>query len=110
MKGSVERERNKRKEMDSVIKIEQEELEDRKTQAQMPKQSKKKGKTNKGKKSKRTTATSPNTCTSIANTRVEATTEDFEDRLDYTLLLLRRNLCRGLVRYIAVLRQANLIR
>jgi len=35
--------------------------------------------------------------------------EEFEDRLEYTSLLLHRNLCRGLVRYIAALRQAKLL-
>jgi len=109
VKGSVERERIQRREMDSRIKMEQEEAE-RKAKAQMPQQSKKKGKTTKGKKSKRTAASLPTALASAAETSVELAAEDFEDRLDYTALLLHRNLCRGLVRYIAALRQAKLVR
>ena len=94
--------------MGSRIKMEHEE-EARMAKVQMLQQSKKKGKTKKGKKSKRITTPTPDVPVSTAEISVKPTAEDFEDRLDYTSLLLHRNLCRGLVRYIAALRQAKLL-
>ena len=129
VKGSVVRDRTQRKEMDQQIEREEEEERNRvaaATEAAKQTQSmqqqhqqqhggKKRGKAKKGKKSKQqqqkqVTATSsqiPNNGTSTTSTQLTA--EDFEDRLEYTSLLLHRNLCRGLVRYIAVLRQAKML-
>jgi len=109
VRGSIERERAQRREMDLRIKMEQEE-EEKKTKAQLLQQSKKKGKMKKGKKSAKR-PTSPTLSSSALTTEaaVKSTAEDFEDRLDYTILLFHRNLCRGLVRYIAALRQAKLL-
>ena len=91
--------------MDLRIKMEQEEEERKLLQ-----QSKKKGKTKKGKKSKRPTSPAPIAPAALtAEVDVKPPAEDFEDRLDYTSLLLHRNLCRGLVRYIAALRQAKVL-
>ncbi|KAL7548543.1 hypothetical protein ACHAWF_011828 [Thalassiosira exigua] len=107
VRGTVERERAQRREMDLCIQREQEEEEARKHQG------KKRGKAKKGKKSKPRAASANPTATPLALTSEGggATTadEDFEDRLDYTCLLLRRNVCRGLVRYIAALRQAKML-
>mmetsp|Transcript_26275 Transcript_26275/g.47654 ORF Transcript_26275/g.47654 Transcript_26275/m.47654 type:complete len:608 (-) Transcript_26275:185-2008(-) len=109
VRGSIERERMQRREMDLRIKLEEEE-EERKAKTQLLQQSKKKGKTKKTKKSSKLLASpSPTTSALTAESAVKTTEEDFEDRLDYTSLLLHRNLCRGLVRYIAALRQAELL-
>ena len=94
--------------MDMRIKMEQEE-EERKAKGLLLQQSKKKGKTKKGKKSKRPTSPTPSALALTTEAGVKPTAEDFEDRLDYTSLLLHRNLCRGLVRYIAALRQAKVL-
>mmetsp|Transcript_22625 Transcript_22625/g.39836 ORF Transcript_22625/g.39836 Transcript_22625/m.39836 type:complete len:248 (+) Transcript_22625:127-870(+) len=95
--------------MDLRIKMEQEE-EERKAKGLLLQQSKKKGKTKKGKKSKGPTSPAPIAPAALtAEASVKPPAEDFEDRLDYTSLLLHRNLCRGLVRYIAALRQAKLL-
>ncbi|KAL7537015.1 hypothetical protein ACHAXR_007535 [Thalassiosira sp. AJA248-18] len=111
VKGSIERERTQRREMDLRIKMEQEEERKAKDQQQQQ-QSKKKGKTKKGKKQKQITSlpTPDSTPVLPVEVSVKPTEEDFEDRLDYTSLLLHRNLCRGLVRYIAALCQAKLLR
>eukprot|EP00571_Detonula_confervacea_P010433 CAMPEP_0172302278 /NCGR_PEP_ID=MMETSP1058-20130122/4010_1 /TAXON_ID=83371 /ORGANISM="Detonula confervacea, Strain CCMP 353" /LENGTH=1036 /DNA_ID=CAMNT_0013012701 /DNA_START=265 /DNA_END=3371 /DNA_ORIENTATION=- len=125
VKGSVERERVQRREIDLRIREEEAEEEEKKVkqaqllllQQQQQQQSKKKGKTKKGKnKSKQQQQqqpTSPIPSSTLASpteaSSVKLSAEDFEDRLDYTSLLLHRNLCRGLVRYIAALRQAKLL-
>ena len=101
VRGSIEQERVQRNEMGLRIKMEQEQ-EERKVNAQHN-HSKKKGKAKKGNKSKQSTSQ-----TSEAGVK-KSSAEDFEDRLDYTALLLKRNLCRGLVRYIAALCQAKML-
>ena len=94
VKGVIEKERRQRKEMDLRIRMEEEEKK---------KEHKKRGKSKKGKKS----CKQPQLVSSKREDGNVAA-EEFEDRLDYTALLLHRNLCRGLVRYIAALRQAKL--
>eukprot|EP00978_Attheya_sp_CCMP212_P003630 scaffold7608_cov67-Attheya_sp.AAC.4 len=46
---------------------------------------------------------------SSAATATATTAEDAEDNLEYMLLGVRRNICRGLVRFIAALSQAGLV-
>lgn len=108
IKGLANRERLQRIEMESQIKLEEKEQTKAKLQLQQQQQHKKKGKSKKGKKSKSRTS-SPDNLTSTTDASMEVTAEDFEDRLEYTTYLLHRNLCRGLVRYIAALRQVKLL-
>lgn len=109
VRGSIERERIQRRDMDLRIKMEQDE-EERKARTQSQ-QGKKRGKAKKGKKPKQPTLlAAPSAPPAVpAEASAKSTEEDFEDRLEYTSLLLHRNLCRGLVRYIAALRQAEVL-
>lgn len=108
VKGSIERDRMQRREMDQRIEREEEEERNRAAAAEAAKQaqtmqqqqqqqhgSKKRGKAKKGKKSKQQqqqqpTATSPqipNNSTSTTSTtepNTKLTAEDFEDRLEYS--------------------------
>lgn len=106
IKGLVSRERLQRIETESQIKMEEKEQTMAKFQLQQ--QQKKKGKSKKGKKSKQIRSTQDDS-TSTTEGSMVVTVEDFEDRLEYTTSLLHRNVCRGLVRYIAALRQAKLL-
>ena len=110
VKGSIEREKKQRKEMDLRIRLEQEE-EERNAKAQLQlQQNKKKGKAKKGKKSKPPSPSpTPSAAASVVDVSAQTTEEDFEDRVEYSSLLLHRNLCRGLVRYIAALCQAGFL-
>ena len=106
MKGLVNRERLQMIEMESQVKMEEKEHTTEKLQSQQ--QHKKRSKSKRGKESKRLPST-PNITTSSTEAGNGHSLEDFEDRLVYTTHLLHRNLCRGLVRYIAALRQAKLL-
>mmetsp|Transcript_6235 Transcript_6235/g.9720 ORF Transcript_6235/g.9720 Transcript_6235/m.9720 type:complete len:986 (-) Transcript_6235:45-3002(-) len=104
IRGSIEQERLERKAMELRIKLEEEE-EKKKANAVVKKQISKKGK-KKGKKKETNLDAVRETAIEEA-ARVSA--EDFEDRLEYTSLTVHRYLCRGIVRYIAALRQAGLL-
>ena len=106
MKGLVNREKLLRIEMESQVKMEEKEHTPAKSNLQQ--QHKKRSKSKKGKESKRLPS-SPNNTTSSTEASSRHSPEDFEERLVYTTHLLYRNLCRGLVRYIAALRQAKLL-
>lgn len=116
VKGSIERERIQRREMDLRIRQEEEEEKTRQAAAQQQ-HSKKKSKSKKSKKSKQhqqsTALSQQSNCNNSESTSTDTSTklnaEDFEERLVYTSLLLHRNICRGLVRYIAALRQAKML-
>jgi hypothetical protein len=101
IRGSIEQERLERKAMELRIKLEEEEEKKANAVAKKQKKGKKKGK----KKEK-----DLNTVREAAiEEAARVTAEDFEDRLDYTSLTVHRHLCRGIVRYIAALRQAGLL-
>ncbi len=104
VRGTIAQERMERKRMELQIKIEQEE-EERKIKANQ----KKSGGKKKGKKALAKSATFSNATASAIEALTKSTEEDFEDRLEYTVLTLHRNLCRGMVRYIASLSQAKLL-
>ncbi|KAL9189153.1 hypothetical protein ACHAXT_011643 [Thalassiosira profunda] len=109
VRGTIEQERIERKKMDLRIKMEEEEAERKaKAQAQQQQQqSKKKGKSKKGNKSKQS---KPEPVAQAPNAELgRKLAEDLEDRIEYTTLMLRRSMCRGLVRYIAALRQAEML-
>lgn len=110
VRGTIERERAQRKAMEKQIKMEQEE-EEMRARAQLEQQNKKKGKAKKGKKLKLHPSSPPavNVSTSSTEEDLNQAALDFEDRLEYTALLLHRTLCRGLVRYMAALRQAKVL-
>lgn len=102
IRGSIEKERVERKAMELRIKLEEEEA---KQSNAAKRQNTKKGK-KKGKKKE----PGPDTIREAAiQEAARVTEEDFEDRLEYTLLTAHRLLCRGMVRYIAALRQAGLL-
>lgn len=105
IRGSIEQERFERKAMEFRIKLEEEE-EKKKLSAVAKKQITKKGK-KKGKKKETNNLETVREAALEAAARVSA--EDFEDRLEYTSLTVRRHLCRGIVRYIAALRQAGVL-
>ena len=106
IKGLVNRERLQRIEME--LQIETEAKEQTMAKLQLQQQHKKKGKSKKGKKPKQLPS-SQDDSTSTTEGSMVVTMEDFEDRLEDTTYLLHRNVCRGLVRYIAALRQAKLL-
>ena len=102
IRGSIEKERVERKAMELRIKLEEEEA----------KQSNavKRQNTKKGKKKGKRKEPGPDTIREAAiEEAARVTEEDFEDRLEYTLVTAHRLLCRGMVRYIAALRQAGLL-
>ena len=106
VRGTIEQERIERKKMDLRIKVEEEEAE-RKAKAEAQQQSKKRGKGKKGNKSKQS---KPEPAAPAPDAELgRKLAEDLEDRIEYTTLMLRRSMCRGLVRYIAALRQAKLL-
>ena len=104
IKGLVNREKLQRIEMESQNKMEVKEQ----TTEKLQQQHRKRGKSKKGKESKRLSS-SPHIATSATEASDKLSLDDFEERLVYTTYLLHRNLCRGLVRYIAALRQAGLL-
>lgn len=74
-------------------------IADQKGNGTHAKQKKKKTKSKNGRQSK-------NQCSEVGGT---CNTDDFEERLEYASLLLRRNLSRGLLHYISALCQAKLL-
>lgn len=100
VRGSMDQNKIERKQMHRRIKMEEDAAK-----------TSKKGKGKKGKKSKQPASSPTDDSTSVLDAAdLKPSQEDFEDRLEYTSLLLHRTMCRGLVRYIAALRQANLLR
>lgn len=102
IRGSIEQERMDRKAMELKIKLE--EMEEKKANAvkkQPPKKNKKKGK-------KKEPGPDAIRETAIAEA-ARVTVEDFEDRLDYSLLTVHLYLCRGMIKLIAALRQSGLL-
>merc|ERR1712176_116659 len=75
--------------------------EEEEVKSQVKQQRKKKGKSKKGSNNSNNTHAPP--------PPTNHNSEDFEDRLETTAMLLRRNLCRGLVRYLAALRKCGLL-
>jgi len=104
VRGTIAQARMERKRMELQIEIEKEE-EERKLRANH----KKSGGKKKGKKAPAKSSTMSDVTASAIEALTKSNEEDFEDRLEYTVLTLHRNLCRGLVRYIAFLRQAKLL-
>jgi hypothetical protein len=106
IRGSIEQERLERKAMELRIKLEEEkEEEEKRANVVVKKQISKKGK-KKGKKKEPELDTVREAAIEEA---ARVTAEDFEEKLDYTSLTIHRYLCRGIVRYIAALRQAGLL-
>ena len=103
IRGSIEQERMERKAMELRIKLEEEER--KKVNATAKKQIIKKGK----KKGKKKDPNVDMVRDSAIKAAARVTAEDFEERVEYTSLTIRRYLCRGTVRYIAALRQAGLL-
>ncbi len=84
--------------------------DDTRPERQLQQQRKKKPKSKKGKQSKQQTTSSQDASIPAgAEFSDQPNTDNFNDRLQYTSLLVKRNLCRGLVQYMSALRQANLL-
>lgn len=111
---TLEKERINRKVLEYQIKLEQDEEEKKNahqdhvcTQKKVGGGKKKKGKKQKGTPS-HTTALNTHAASIEAISKISP--ESFEDRIDITIITLRRSLCRGMVRIIAALRQAKLLK
>ena len=109
--STLEKEKMERKILEHQIKMEQEEEEKRHAPQEHTCSLKKAG-SGKKKKGKKAKGASPHpslyTHASAIDAISKISPESFEDRIDFTIISLRRSLCRGTVRLIAALQQAQL--
>jgi hypothetical protein len=90
-----------------------EQLKKKQQQHQSTNKSNKGGSKKKGKNKKNGSASSSNNNNNNSGSSINDlpyTPEDIEDDFDYMLLNVKRNLCRGLVRFFAAVRQAGLVK
>jgi hypothetical protein len=115
VQGAMERVRLEKKLVEHQIKLEQEEEEKKYAHHEHGCTSKKaSGKKKKGKKSRALSTLTTSSPRDRESSTIEALSkispETFEDRIDFTVKSVHRSLCRGMVRLIASLRQANLLK
>ena len=113
VQSALEKERIERKLLEYQIKLEHEEDERKSAHNELACSQKKGGggKKKKGKKQKASAvASSASSRASAIEEISKVTPESLEDRIDFTICSLRRSLCRGMVRLIACLHQANLLK
>ncbi len=84
--------------------------DDTRPERQLQQQRKKKPKSKRGRQSKQQTISFQD-ASILAGAKFsdQHKTDNFDDSLQYTSLLVKRNLCRGLVQYMSALCQANLL-
>lgn len=116
VQSTIEKERIERKILELQIKMEHEEEEKKNAVLHQHSNQKKGGggKKKKGKKPKGLAAAHPpsaaNPHSSAMDVISKISEESLEDRIEFTSFTLHRSLCRGMVRLIAALRQAKMLK